>query len=108
MSSEEVIAVGDAARRGPRSVPMVDIGCEFAELLDAVGLDTVAPDAMHACLKPDPLLAVTVAAITADDLRALEFLDDVAASIAATCLIEELRGELSAPAWADTGVAGVQ
>lgn len=80
----------------------------LAELLDAIGLDTVAPDAMHACLKPDPLLAVTVAAITADDLRALEFLDDVASSIAATCLIEGLRTELSAPVWADTGVTGAQ
>jgi hypothetical protein len=72
----------------------------LAELIDAIGLDTVALDAMHACLKPDPLLAVTVAAITAADLRSLEFLDDVVASIAATCMIEELRGELSAPAGA--------
>ncbi|MFK7918190.1 MAG: hypothetical protein AB8G14_08950 [Ilumatobacter sp.] len=62
-----------------------------SKLLDAVGLDSVPDDALHARLKPDSGLGVTVLAIGVSDARFHHALDEIAAQVAATCFVEELR-----------------
>lgn len=63
----------------------------IAELLDDFGLDELPDEAMHACLKPDPELGVTLLAITANDERYRDLLDDIATQAAAAIFVEELR-----------------
>lgn len=63
----------------------------IAELLDDVGLDELPDDALHACLKPDPELGVTLLVITANDERYRHLLDDIATQAAAAIFVEELR-----------------
>lgn len=63
----------------------------IAELLDDVGLDELPDDAMHACLKPDLELGVTLLVITANDERYRHLLDDIATQAAAAIFVEELR-----------------
>lgn len=62
----------------------------ISDLLDGVGLDKVPPDALHACLKPDSDLGVTIVAVTANDVRYHHLLDEIAAQVAAACFVEEL------------------
>ncbi|MFK8025513.1 MAG: hypothetical protein AB8G26_16260 [Ilumatobacter sp.] len=69
-----------------------------AELLDDVGVGGVPSEAMQACLKPDGALGVTVVVITANDANYLEFLDEVAMSVAAACFVEEVSADLAVPA----------
>ena len=63
----------------------------LADLLDDVGLDAVPDEAMHACIKPDSGLGVTILTIAANDARYHHALDEIAAQAAAACFVEELR-----------------
>lgn len=61
-----------------------------AELLGDVGLEDVPDDAMHACVKPNGDLGISIVAVTANDGRFLHALDAVAARAAAVCFVDEL------------------
>lgn len=67
----------------------------LAELLDDAGPDTLPSDVMHATLKPDPELGVTVVGVTVEDDRFADRIDDVAADVAAACFVAELCGVTS-------------
>lgn len=72
------------------------------ELLADLGLEDAVPEeAMHASVKPDTELGVTVVAITATGGRSPQFLDEVAATVAATFLVDELSSDLCADTVSD-------
>lgn len=62
----------------------------IADLLGDVGLHEVPDDAMHACLKPDAELGVTLMVITADDARHAHHLDEIATRAAAAIFVDEM------------------
>jgi hypothetical protein len=63
----------------------------LVELLGEVELDQVPDEAMHASVKPDPQLGVSLLVITANDPRHAHHLDALAAQAAAALFVEELR-----------------
>ncbi len=61
-----------------------------AGVVEAIALDERCEESMHACLKPDTDLAVTLVVITADEPGFVTELDEVAARISAAIFVEEL------------------
>jgi hypothetical protein len=84
------ILASSVDRREQRWVATLVPPHRVVELLDDLGVRAVPDDAMYARVKPDSGLGVTVVAITANDGRYLEFLDEAAAAVAATCFVEEV------------------
>ncbi|MEP1124481.1 MAG: hypothetical protein ABJH68_11385 [Ilumatobacter sp.] len=79
----------------------------LSELLDGVDLDALPDHAMHACLKPDPALGVTVVGITSNDARFDHALDETAAQVAAACFVAELCGSATSARHAGDRIGGV-
>jgi hypothetical protein len=59
-------------------------------LVEATAVDERCEHSLHACLKPDADLAVTIVVITAEDAGLVAELDDVATRISAAIFVEEL------------------
>ncbi|MGA9277330.1 hypothetical protein [Ilumatobacter sp.] len=78
-----------------------------AQVLADVGLDAVPDEAMHAAVKPDSGLAVTVLAITTSDMRFHHMLDEIAVLAAGACLVEELSCDVSRLAPSNETAGGV-
>jgi hypothetical protein len=61
-----------------------------AGIVETIAIDDRCERSMHACLKPDTDLAVTLVVITTDDPGFVTELDEVAARISAAIFAEEL------------------
>lgn len=66
----------------------------ISQLLDGLGNDHVADEAMHACVKLDSNLCVTSLVITSTEPSFDHAIDEVAAGAAAACFVEELRSSI--------------
>jgi hypothetical protein len=61
-----------------------------AGIIETIAIDDRCERSMHACLKPDTDLAVTLVVITTDDPGFVTELDEVASRISAAIFVEEL------------------